>query len=307
MIFVDRLQVRLQKHTRLQRLGSKLSGCATFFFGFAIWNHHHRFMTDSQRRWMVDSDWHMHCSRLHSRFHPYSKPNSSNRHLCHQHNLCQNFHQHLQQSLNQELHHNFYHRLIVSSHRTPIPVRSHSVLCGTWFSYAERVRSLENESFSYTDDYRERQTLIGTQCKRRQKPRAYKVSRQEVSSRAVGGDATLATSPADEDAVLDSANSVIDSVSSESSEDSVSPVNSESRLRAEDPCSNGAQASTSGRQTYASSAGALLYPPSQRRHIRRSWWLSSVILSLFLFAVHNMTVFSESASVLICYPNAAHF
>ena len=239
----------------------------------AIWSHHHEFITYCSRWWIIGSDWHMHCSRLHSRFHPYSKPNSSNRHLCHQHNPCQNFHQHLQQQLNQELHQNFYHRLILSSQRTPNPVRSHSVLCSTWFSNAERVRSLENESFSYTDEYRKTQTLIGNQCKRRQKTRAYKASRQEVSSRAVGGDATLATSPADEDVVLDSANSVssIDPVSSESSEDSVSSVDSESRLRAEDPSSNGAQASTSGRQTYASSAGALLYPPSQRRHIRRSW------------------------------------
>ena len=49
----------------------------------------------------------------------------------------------------------------------------------------------------------------------------------------------------------------------------------ESRLCAEDPNSSAAEASTSGRGTYASSAGALLYPPAQRRHIRRSWSVSS--------------------------------
>lgn len=44
----------------------------------------------------------------------------------------------------------------------------------------------------------------------------------------------------------------------------------ESRLRGE-PNASSAEASTSGRGAYASSAGALLYPPAQRRHIRRSW------------------------------------
>lgn len=50
-------------------------------------------------------------------------------------------------------------------------------------------------------------------------------------------------------------------------------VITESRLLAEDPSPNGAEASSSGRGGYASSAGALLYPPAQRRHIRRSWWV----------------------------------
>lgn len=45
----------------------------------------------------------------------------------------------------------------------------------------------------------------------------------------------------------------------------------ESRLTAEDPTSASAQASTSGRLPYGSSAGSILYPPAQRNHIRESW------------------------------------
>lgn len=45
----------------------------------------------------------------------------------------------------------------------------------------------------------------------------------------------------------------------------------ESRLRAEDPSSTTAQASTSGRVAYSNGAGSILYPPAQRNHIRESW------------------------------------
>lgn len=47
----------------------------------------------------------------------------------------------------------------------------------------------------------------------------------------------------------------------------------ESRLLAEDPTNSSGRASTSGRHSYGTTAGSLLYPPAQRSHIRESWWV----------------------------------